>query len=110
MEGAYRTIDDGTTDKVVQSLTLPALKIFSDILQHLETVVLRRLGEVHGSQPGFTRRDIEWVLTVPAMWTACARDFMRQAARKVSHEVDTTRGCVQQLLEYYHVLPYEVVY
>ena len=90
MESAYQTRVDGTKDEVVQTLTLPALKIFSDILQHLETVVLKRLCEVHGSQ--FTRRDIEWVLTVPAMWTACARDFMRQAARKVSHEVDTTRG------------------
>ena len=63
-------------------VTLPALKIFSDILQHLETTIERRLGEVHGAQ--FTREDIEWVLTVPAMWTACARDFMRQAAREVS--------------------------
>ena len=90
MEGAYRTIDGRTKDEVVRSLTLPALKIFSDILQHLETVVLKRLCEVHGSQ--FTRRDIEWVLTVPAMWTASARDFMRQAARQVSHEVDTIRG------------------
>ena len=86
MKGAYRTIDGRTKDEVVRSLTLPALKIFSDVLQHLETVVLQRLEEVHG--PGFTRRDTEWVLTVPAMWTACARDFMRQAARKVSHEVN----------------------
>ena len=86
MKGVYRTMDDGTKDEVVRSLTLPALKIFSDVLQHLETVVSQRLGEVHG--PGFTRRDIKWVLTVPAMWTGCARDFMRQAARKVSHEVN----------------------
>lgn len=78
VEGDYRTIDGRT--KVVRSLTLPALKIFSDILQHLEVVILQRLGEAHGSQ--FTSRDIEWVLTVPAMWTASARDFMRQAARK----------------------------
>lgn len=76
---------DGTywkNDKIM-SLTLPALKIFSDILQHLETVIEGQLGDVHGSQ--LTRRDIQWVLTVPAMWKASSRDFMRQAARKVSH-------------------------
>ena len=89
MESAYRTIDGRTKNEVIRPLTLPALKIFSDILQHLETVILQRLGEVHqGLQHGFTRRDIEWVLTVPSMWTACARDFMRQAARKVGHEVN----------------------
>ena len=88
MKGVYRTIDGRTKDEVVRLLTLPALTIFSDILQHLETVVLRRLGEVHGSQPEFTRRDIKWVLTVPSMWTASARDFMRQAAKKVGHEVN----------------------
>ena len=29
--------------------------------------------------------DVQWVLTVPAIWKPAAKQFMREAAYKVSH-------------------------
>ena len=31
--------------------------------------------------------DIQWVLTVPAIWTPKAKQFMREAAYEVSHGI-----------------------
>lgn len=62
-------------------VTLKALRVFTDILKCIVACVLARLSKAHGNT--FSKEDIKWVLTVPAMWKASARDFMRQAARQV---------------------------
>ena len=76
------------------TLTLPALDIFANILKHLKTVIEQRLSEAHGEH--FTKRSIQWVLTVPAMWRASARDFMRQAVIKVSNVLYTRSFNMEQ--------------
>ena len=67
-------------DEIIE-VTLEALRVFTDILKHIVDLLLARLSKAHGST--FSKDDIKWVLTVPAMWKASARDFMRQAARQV---------------------------
>lgn len=62
-------------------VTLKALRVFTDVLEYIVARVLARLSKAHGDT--FSKEDIKWVLTVPAMWKASARDFMRQAARQV---------------------------
>ena len=72
-----RYFQDGKSIEV----TLKALRVFTDVLKYIVAKVLARLSKAHGDT--FNKEDIKWVVTVPAMWKASARDFMRQAARQV---------------------------
>ena len=62
-------------------VTLPAVRVFCDILLHIKDIALKYLSLTYGQT--YTEEDIKWVLTVPAMWKASARDVMRQAAKEV---------------------------
>ena len=75
MKSSY--LQDGENIEV----THEALRVFTDILKYIVGLMLTRLNKAHGDT--FSKEDIKWVLTVPAMWKASARDFMRQAAREV---------------------------
>jgi molecular chaperone DnaK (HSP70) len=59
---------------------LPALTIFSMAIKflkdHLTTTLDKR-------DTGVRPDDIQWVLTVPAIWNDPAKQFMREAAEKV---------------------------
>lgn len=68
-------------DSKTIEVTLTALRVFTDILKYIVVLMLGRLKRAYGDT--FSKEDIKWVLTVPAMWKASARDFMRQAAREV---------------------------
>ena len=63
------------------TVTLPAVRVFHDILVHIKDILLEYICLSHGKT--YAREDIKWVLTVPAMWRASARDVMRQAAKEV---------------------------
>ena len=61
--------------------TLTALDVFAISIKFLvddmhEVVNLRVSGVIR-------RDDVHWVLTVPAIWTDSAKQFMREAAEKV---------------------------
>ena len=58
------------------TVTLPAVRVFCDILVHIKDILLEY-------RMAYKTEDIKWVLTVPAMWRASARDVMRQAAKEV---------------------------
>ena len=75
MRGSTRTAKGQS-----RPVTLPALKVFRDILVHIKAIVLDHI-RTHGTT--YETQDIKWVLTVPAMWKASARDVMRQAAKEV---------------------------
>jgi molecular chaperone DnaK (HSP70) len=59
---------------------VPALDIFSMVIKYLKKHLLDTL-ETRGT--GLDNNDIHWVLTVPAIWTEPAKQFMREAAEKV---------------------------
>ena len=40
----------------------------------------------------FKADDIQWVLTVPAIWTPAAKQFMREAANQVRLHIKKQRG------------------
>ena len=71
----------------LSTVTLPVVRLFCDILLHIKDIVLEYLDLNYGLT--YTNRDIKWVLTVPAMWRASARDVMRQAAKEVHMYVVT---------------------
>ncbi|KAK3602816.1 hypothetical protein CHS0354_026367 [Potamilus streckersoni] len=56
---------------------LPAIKVFGMAIHYLKTHLLNTL-EKQGT--GLKADDIHWILTVPAIWTDSAKQFMREAA------------------------------
>ena len=77
---------------------MPALKIFSEAIKylkhHFENLLENSMLSHDGSRPAVKvtedresswSSDILWVLTVPAIWSDQAKQFMREAAIQVSN-------------------------
>ena len=60
----------------------PALRVFAHALRYFKDHVLAELQDQSGTR--VLAEDVRWVLTVPAIWKASAKQFMRQAAYEVS--------------------------
>lgn len=60
---------------------MKALEVFSHSINYLHKRALEVIRERTGDEH-FTSRDIQWVLTVPAIWKPAAKQFMREAAYK----------------------------
>ena len=58
-------------------------------------VICERTGDKH-----FNVKDIQWVLTVPAIWTPAAKQFMREAAYEVRLYSDFLSLCLVMLLDF----------
>lgn len=56
----------------------PALKVFSYALKYFKEHALQELSDQSSTE--ILNDDIRWVITVPAIWKAPAKQFMRQAA------------------------------
>ncbi|XP_019336363.2 heat shock 70 kDa protein 12B isoform X1 [Alligator mississippiensis] len=61
--------------------TLPALTVFSESLCYMKDHALKTIGEA-SFQTACEPEDVTWVVTVPAIWDASARQFMRLAAKE----------------------------
>lgn len=61
---------------------LPALKVFSESLRYLKEHALNTIQEA-SFETIYSKEEITWVITVPAIWSAAARQFMRLAAKEV---------------------------
>ncbi|XP_053399649.1 heat shock 70 kDa protein 12A-like [Mercenaria mercenaria] len=60
---------------------LPAKTVFSLSIQYLKDDLITELqNRIFGC--GMQDRDIQWVLTVPAIWTDSSKQFMREAAQE----------------------------
>jgi len=62
--------------------TMKAIKVFSESLRFLKDHALAKIGETTQERK-FIASDVTWVLTVPAIWPAAAKQFMREAAVEV---------------------------
>lgn len=58
---------------------MKALTVFSESLRYLKDHALEKVKE-NPTGKNFTASDVTWVLTVPAIWNAAAKQFMREAA------------------------------
>jgi len=63
---------------------MKAMTVFSSIIGHLKTHLLNLL-KTRGTE--VKNDDIHWVLTVPAIWSDSAKQFMREAAQKVQIQI-----------------------
>ncbi|XP_062389458.1 heat shock 70 kDa protein 12A-like [Sardina pilchardus] len=71
-------------DTVIQTCdgkSMSALKVFSESLRFLKDHALKMIAQ-HTSGKTFIATDATWVLTVPAIWGASAKQFMREAAKQ----------------------------
>ncbi|XP_052780577.1 heat shock 70 kDa protein 12B-like [Mya arenaria] len=77
-EGIGRTLmlEDETGKK-----GLPAKTVFSGAIKYLKNDLIKE-SEKRISGGGLTDADINWVLTVPAIWNDAAKQFMRKAAEE----------------------------
>ncbi|KAH3704788.1 heat shock 70 kDa protein 12A-like [Dreissena polymorpha] len=64
---------------------LTALTVFSLTIKHLQDDLFEALNLKMAG--GISRKDIHWVLTVPAIWNDSAKQFMRMAAREAGTEM-----------------------
>jgi len=63
---------------------MPAMTIFSMAIRYLKDTFLETIMK---QMDGFEEDMVHWVLTVPAIWDDVAKQFMREAAKSVSHLV-----------------------
>ncbi|XP_052778299.1 heat shock 70 kDa protein 12B-like [Mya arenaria] len=61
--------------------SLPANIVFSGAIKYLKNDLIKQ-SEKRISGGGLTDADINWVLTVPAIWDDAAKQFMREAAEE----------------------------
>ena len=59
-----------------------ALTVFSLSLKYMKDKALEVIQDETGDR-NYTAKDIQWVITVPAIWTPGAKQFMREAAYQV---------------------------
>ncbi|NWI53285.1 HS12B protein, partial [Calyptomena viridis] len=60
---------------------LPALTVFSESLRYLKQHALNTIEEA-SFQTIYSPEEITWVITVPAIWSSAAKQFMRLAAKE----------------------------
>lgn len=59
-----------------------ALEVFMHSIRYIHTRALEVIRERTGDEK-FNSNDIQWVITVPAIWKPAAKQFMREAAYQV---------------------------
>lgn len=66
--------------------TLPALMVFAESLRYMKEHALNTVQEA-SFHTVCDPQEITWVITVPAIWSAAARQFMRLASKEVKQVV-----------------------
>ncbi|XP_053376860.1 heat shock 70 kDa protein 12A-like [Mercenaria mercenaria] len=66
-----------TTISDVRNKEMRAIEIFSLVIEHIKECAVEL---IKGSHAGLLEPDIDWVITIPAIWTDSARQFMKEAA------------------------------
>ncbi|WAR18035.1 HS12B-like protein [Mya arenaria] len=67
---------------------MKAVDVYSIVLQYFNRAAMQQVGQVKNDQPvqGFSSKHILWMLSMPAIWTDYARQFMREAATNAELE------------------------
>jgi len=59
---------------------MKALDVFCIVFCHLKQIILRKINLSKAASFCITSDDVGWMITIPAIWTDEARQFMREAA------------------------------
>ena len=78
----FQNLNHKTDIKAANGQAVEAKTVFARSIRFLKEealkVICQRTGDDH-----YNANDIQWVLTVPAIWTPGAKQFMREAAYEV---------------------------
>lgn len=89
MNISLQTLSPDTVLKTHSGKEFSALRIFSYSLEYFKELVMQEFVDQSGMN--ITCDVIRWVITVPAIWKASAKQFMRQAAYEVKSSSYTMR-------------------
>ena len=78
-----QTINTETTIKAANGQLVKAKTVFACAIKFLKEEAIKVICRQTGDD-NYSANDIQWVLTVPAIWTPRAKQFMREAAYQVS--------------------------
>lgn len=70
----------------------PAKELFAHVIRYLKNHLLETL-QTRGT--GLDNKDIHWVLTVPAIWSDSAKQFMRESANDAGIESEQLTICLE---------------
>jgi len=73
-------IQKSTKIKDAAGVEFPALTVFAEALKYIKDIAISRLQQTIGR--AVILSDIQWVVTVPAIWQDSAKHFMRRAAQQ----------------------------
>ncbi|KAK3091538.1 hypothetical protein FSP39_020594 [Pinctada imbricata] len=68
--------------------TMPAIKVFSALIEYMKDDLLERCTKQYED---FREEDLMWTITVPAIWTDSAKQFMREASERAGIASDRLR-------------------
>ena len=71
-----------TSIKAANGQSVEAKRVFAHSIKFLKEEVIKVIRQRTGDDY-YSSSDIQWVLTVPAIWTPRAKQFMREAAYEV---------------------------
>ena len=77
-----QNLDRTTQLTAANNKNVDALDVFSLSIKYMKDEAVNIIRNSTGDQ-NYSAKDIQWVLTVPAIWTPAAKQFMREAAYKV---------------------------
>ena len=75
-------VHQGMDLEAANGVKLPALFVFAQALNYFKIQCLQEICD--RSTASVTVKDIQWVITVPAIWRPSAKQFMRRVAMEVS--------------------------
>lgn len=82
---------------------LLAYLVFGHALRYFKDTCLRAINESLVGGTPITTEDVQWVITVPAIWRQSAKQFMRYAATEVSlHSRCCMHACVHDECYFHH--------
>ncbi len=76
-----------------------AYLVFGHALRYFKDSCLRAINESLVGGATITTEDVQWVITVPAIWRQSAKQFMRFAATEVSNPLSAilSAKCIQRI-------------
>ena len=81
-DATFQTLNSRTVIRATNGRSVEAKTVFAHSINYLKDEAIRVIRQSSGDDH-FSPQDIQWVLTVPAIWTPGAKQFMREAAYEV---------------------------
>lgn len=83
---------------------MPAIDVFAKSIKHFKDHFIDAL-LTRNYNMAYEKNDVTWVLTVPAIWDEPAKQFMQEAAEKVSSVIIFKIQCVHYCQRIYFTVP-----